>query len=196
MMDLPPPNEPVTQEVQKMDQKQNLIRKIKTLCEDTKDFKPGESIPCSLSERAYFLDVCNATNADEIFSFKAAHFLLDGCRDGLESRVISDYGINPDYLQYHIDSDDIFRLKDLIIETGKGSEGIYPVSDAECSSSLTFEAIYTLLKKYPDFTPQFTTFCFGGTMEDMPPLRDKDGNPNLEFFHAWKQKTEARYYGK
>lgn len=121
MMDLPLPNEPTTVEVQKMDQKQNLIQKIRKLCEETKNFKRGE-IPCSLSERAYFLDVCNAANANEILSFKCAHFLLNGCRDGLESRVISDYGINPEYLKYHIETDDIFSLKHLIKGTGKGEE--------------------------------------------------------------------------
>ena len=42
--------------------------------------------------------------------------------------------------------------------------------------------------KLDDFRPT-TTFTFGGTMADMPPLRDKDGNPNLEFFRAWQDKT-------
>ena len=190
-MDLPPPNEPTTVEVQKMDQKQNLIQKIRKLCEETKDFKCGE-IPCSLSERAYFLDVCNAANANEIFSFKCAHFLLYGCRDGLESRVVSDYGINPEYLKYHIDSSDIFKLDDLIRETGKGTGGVRPISDKELDLE-AFEVIYTIMVKNPDFMPKFTTFTFGGTLEDLPPLRDGDGNPNMEFFRAWKQKTDAKY---
>ena len=63
---------------------------------------------------------------------------------------------------------------------------------ADCESD-TFGAIYTIMKKFPDFNPEFTTFIFGGTMDNMPSLRDKDGNPNMEFFRAWKQKTEAFY---
>lgn len=192
MIDLPPPSEPTTVEIQKMDQKQNLLQNIKTLCEATKDIR--EDIPANLPMRAYFLDVCNATNANEIFSFKAAHFLLDGCRDGLEIRNIEDCGINPEFLKYHIDTDEIFRLKHLIKYTGKGDEGIYdPTEDCE---SQTFRAIYTIMKDYPDFNPEFTTFTFGGKMADMPPLRDKDGNPNMKFFRAWKQKTENYYYHK
>ena len=193
MMDLPPPTEPTTVEIQKMDQKQNLIQKIKSLCEATKDIK--EPIPVSLSMRAYFLDVCNATNADEIFSFKATHFLLDGCRDGLEIRNIEDSGINPEFLKYHINTDEIFTLKHLIQDTGKGVNGIYDMPAKDCEND-AFAAIYTTMKDYPDFNPEFTTFTFGGTMADMPPLRDKDGNPNMDFFRAWKQKTEDHYYRK
>ena len=148
-MDLPPPPEPTTVEVQKMNQKQDLIQKIKSLCEATKD--PKESIPVNLPMRPYFLDVCNATNADEIFSYKAAHFLLDGCRDGLEVRNL-DYGdYNPEFLKYHINTDEIFKLKDLIIANGKGTEGIYYMPAKDCASD-TFRAIYTiinLLQKSP-----------------------------------------------
>ena len=201
-MDLPPPNEPTTVEIQKMDQKRDLMEKIKKMCEATKDIK--ESIPVSLDMRAYFLDICNATNVDEIFSFKAAHFILNGCRDGLESRYVSDYGINPEFLKYHIDTDDIFDLKYLIENSGEGKPSIYAFRDGcklvpvdkVMADNDTFEAIYTIMKDYPDFTPQFTTFTFGGTLKDLPPLRDENGEPNLEFFHAWKQKTEAKYYGR
>ena len=189
MIDLPA-QEPATMEVQKMDQKQNLIQKIRSMCEATKDIR--EDIPVSLTMRAYFLDLCNATNANEIFSYKAAHFVLDGCRDGLEWGYMQDRGINPSFLQYHIDTDEIFNLKHLIKDTGKGTEGIYDMPAADCESRI-FGAIYTIMKDFPDFNPKFTTFIFGGTMEDMPPLRDKDGNPNMEFFRAWKQKTEAFY---
>ena len=107
MMDLPPPTEPTTIEVQKMDQKQNLIQRIKKICEDTlQGFKEYGSIDlCNLPGRAYFVDVCNATNADEIFSYRASNWLLDGCRDGLESRPMSDYGVNPEFAKYHITSE-------------------------------------------------------------------------------------------
>ena len=121
---------------------------------------------------------------------------MGGCQDGLEPRPVADYGVNPEFLKYHIDEGDLYTLERLIIEdnAGKGTEGIYhdtPLGD--CKSD-TLRAIYTLLKDFPDFTPEFTTFTFGGTMADMPPLRDKDGNPNMEFFRAWKQKTEDYYY--
>ena len=49
------------------------------------------------------------------------------------------------------------------------------------------------MRDCPDFMPKFTTFTFGGTLEDLPPLRDGDGNPNMEFFRVWKQKTDAKY---
>ena len=193
MMDLPPPQQP-TIEVQKMDQKQDLLKKIRAMCEATKDIT--EPIPVNLPMRAYFLDVCNATNADEIFSFKVAHFLLNGCRDGLEVRNMEDYGIDPEFAKYHISTDEIFTLKDLINDaTGKGTASIYDMPTKDCASD-TFEAIYTIMLKNPDFNPQFTTFTFGGTMADMPPLRDKDGNPNMDFFRAWKDKTEAYYSRK
>ena len=110
MIDLPA-QEPATVEVQKMDQKQNLIQKIRRMCESTKGIR--EEIPVDLIGRAYFLDICDATNANEIFSYKAAHFVLDGCRDGLEWGYMQDRGINPSFLQYHIDTDEIFILKDI-----------------------------------------------------------------------------------
>ena len=195
MMDLPPPNEPTTIEVQKMNQKQDLLKKIRAMCEATKDIT--EPIPVNLPMRAYFLDVCNATNADEILSFKVAHFLLNGCRDGLEVRNMEDSGINPEFAKYHISTDEIFTLKHLINDaTGKGDDGIYKKMPAEGCANDTFLAIYTIMRDFPDFNPEFTTFTFGGTMADMPPLRDKDGNPNMDFFRAWKQKTEAYYSRK
>ena len=201
MMDLPPPQQPTTMEIQKMDQKQNLIQKIRKICEDTlQGFKEYGSIGlCNLRGRAYFVDVCNASNADEIFSYRASHWLLDGCRDGLESRPMSDYGVNPEFSKYHITSEEIFGLKDLIIQnpSGKGTERVRIMPDGykDCSS-YAFKVIYTILRDNPDFNPEFTTFTFGGTMADMPPLRDKDGNPNMDFFRAWKQKTEDYYYRK
>ena len=199
MMDLPPPNEPATIEVQKMDQKQNLVQRIKKICEDTlQGFKQYGVIGlCDLSGRAYFLDVCNATNANEIFSYRASHWLLDGCRDGLESRPMSDYGVNPEFEKYHITTEEIFGLKHLInSDTGKGTAGIRHMPAEDCDEFDTFRAIYTIMAKNPEFNPEFTTFTFGGTMADMPPLRDKDGNPNMDFFRAWKQKTEDYYYRK
>lgn len=193
MMDLPPPqtNKQPTVEVRRMNQNQGLIQKIKRLCEATiAGFKQyGEIELCGLNGRAYFIDVCNATNTDEIFSYRAAHFLLDGCDDGLEPRPVSDYCLNPEFLKYHIASEDIFGLKHLInSNTGKGTPGIYDMPAEDCAND-AFRAIYTIMKKNPDFNPQFTTFTFGGTMADMPPLRDKDGNPNMEFFRAWQDKT-------
>ena len=164
------------------------------MCEATKDIT--EPIPVNLPMRAYFLDVCNATNADEIFSFKATHWLLDGCRDGLEVRNMEDSGINPEFAKYHISTDEIFTLEHLLAAIGKGRTGIYKKMPAEDCANDTFRAIYTIMRDFPDFKPEFTTFTFGGTMADMPPLRNKDGNPNMDFFRAWKQKTEAYYSRK
>ena len=194
MMDLPPqqPTEPSSVEVQKMDLKLDLIKKFKTIFEETKDIK---DFPANLPMRAYFLDVCNATNFEEIFSFSAANWLLEGCRDGLEVRNMEDYGIDPALLKYHISTDEFFTLIHWIEDTGKGTSGIYKMPAKDCASD-TFRAIYTIMSKNPDFTPKFTTFTFGGTMADMPPLRDKDGNPNMDFFRAWQQKTEDYYYRK
>ena len=163
------------------------------MCEATKDIT--EPIPVNLPMRAYFLDVCNATNTDEIFSFKAASRFLDGCRDGLEVRNMEDYGINPEFAKYHISTDEIFDLIHLIENTGKGHTGIRRMPAQDCAN-YAFRAIYTIMYDFPDFNPQFTIFTFGGTMADMPPLRDKDGNPNMDFFRAWKQKTEAYYSRK
>ena len=145
---------------------------------------------CNLPGRAYFLDVCNATNADEIFSYKSSHWLLNDCGDILEPRPVSDYCVNPEFLKYHITPEEIFGLKHLLQDdTGKGEATVRVVPDKAYDNE-SFEAIYTITLKNPDFTPEFTTFTFGGTMADMPPLRDKDGNPNLDFFRAWQDKTE------
>ena len=194
MMDLPPPQtpQPTTVEVRKANQNQGLRQKIKRLCEATiAGFKQyGEIELCDLNGRAYFIDVCNASNTDEIFTYRAAHWLLDGCQDSLEPRPVSDYGINPEFLKYHITTKDIFDLLHFIKDsTGKGSEGARKVPDVAYDND-AFRAIYTIMLKNPDFTPEFTTFTFGGTMADMPPLRDKDGNPNMEFFRAWQDRTE------
>ena len=193
-MDLPPPqtNKQPTVEVRRMSQSQGLIQKIKRLCEATiTGFKQyGEIELCDLNGRAYFVDVCNASNADEIFSYRATHFLLYDCRDGLESHPMSDYGVNPEFAKYHITTEEIFGLIELLEDsTGKGEKDVWPIPDKSCNND-SFKAIYTILKDNPDFTPEFTTFTFGGTMADMPPLRDKDGNPNLDFFRAWQDKTE------
>ena len=185
MMDLPPPqpNEPLTIEVQKMDKKEDLTKQIKSLCEKSMQLKDSQTEgKCSLSGRAYFIDICNASNAKEIFSFKIAAAIPDLCQDGFESRNLDDYAL----LDYHIDSNLILGLSHLLEEMGKGEKRLLPSPGLNIR---TFKAIYTIMKDNPDFTPEFTTFTFGGTMADMPPLRDKDGNPNLDFSRAWQDKT-------
>jgi len=192
-LDLPPTPEPATIEIQKMDQKQNLIQKIKEGCEaSVKSLKESDTEGgCILSARAYFLDICNAANADEIFSYKIASFLGLDCQDNFVPQVTGNYYLTDNF---HIKSEDIIDLKHILQDEGKGDFTFERISPVSKSYPFALSIVYTIIYRDPNFNPQFTTFSFGGTLADMPPLRDKDGNPNMEFFRAWKQKTEDYYY--
>lgn len=187
MLDLPYPQQPV-QEVQKMDQKTSLIQKIKMLCEKSmhlnNDYSEGK---CSLEDRAFFLDVCNATNADEIFSFKVASSLSSSLSDGFVPGATDNYLL----AEYHIEDSAIWALSQILADEGRGANFLKSLP-LECD----FRAlcvIYTIMIDNPAFTPQFTEFTFGGTMQNMPPLRLEDGTPNPEFFLKWSSETEKRF---
>ena len=184
-MDLPPPEiSTPMEETQKMDRKVQLLQNIKGICQTSvkalnfENFENG----CNLLARAFFLDICNAENSQYFFSFKVASEFIESCKD----RYVSQASDNPQLDKFHIDSITINVLTDILVEEGKDENALYSLGDY----SRTFCALYTIMKEHPEITPEFTTFTFGGTMADMPPLRDKDGNPNMDFFRAWQDKTE------
>ena len=198
MMDLPPTDmsNPTIKETQKMDQKEILIQRIKNICEISIKFSPEELKKCAGNygydhiARALFVDICNTQNYGILFQQKSASFLLVTCGDNLVPQTI---GIGP-VLAYHIEPSDIWALEDIIRSEGVGINGIHAGIFEEYPDAI--RVVYTIMADNPGITPEFTTFTFGGTMADMPPLRDKDGNPNMDFFRAWKQKTEAYYSRK
>jgi len=188
-LDLPPPQLP-TMEVRKMDQKESLIQKIKGKCElSVRNLKDEDTEGLgNLQARAYFLDVCNATNANEIFSYKIASLMVTRCQDGFVPRATDNWELS----RYHIEDEDHMALHDILQEEGKGelSYEIMPPVSISKNYEFALKTIYTIMRRDPGFNPQFTTFTFGGTMADMPPLRLENGEPNPEFFQVWEEKTD------
>lgn len=186
-MCLLPENQPQEQiMIQQIDQKTDLIKKLKNICEKSIKEKSKELRSyCNLMGRAIFYDLANTQNYTEIFKFQLIATILWDCRDRCVPQADSPY----EFYQYHIDDYAFNKLYDLIKESKIGKEGINikrtePVS--ECPDIM--QAIYDLLYIDPSFPePEFTNF--DRVPKDVP-IRLKDGKPNPEFFKTWFENTK------
>lgn len=167
--------------IQKIDQKADLIQKLKGICERSIKEKSEElKSYCNLMGRAIFYDLANTKNYKEIFKFQLIATVLWDCRDRCVVQADSPY----EFLEYHIDDYEFNKLYDLIKESKIGKEGINikrtePV--AKCPRIM--KAIYDLLAIDPSFPePEFTNF--DRVPKDIP-IRLADGKPNPEFFKTW-----------